>query len=92
TNSLRVGPDAERLSPELTAADVTWTSGRPPSALFHADVKVRYTARPAPAEVRPLDGGSRVLVRFEAPQRDITPGQAAVFYAGEAVVGGGVIR
>jgi tRNA-specific 2-thiouridylase len=41
--------------------------------------------------VIPLDNGTKARVRFESPQRDITPGQAAVFYNGEVVVGGGVI-
>jgi tRNA-specific 2-thiouridylase len=53
-------------------------------------VKTRYTALEAWATVTPLERG-RVDVRFEEPQRDLTPGQAAVFYAGEVVLGGGLI-
>ncbi len=92
TNSLRIGLDQERGANELVADGVNWMSGSPRSAAFRAEVKVRYTAREVPAQVEALDGGSRVRVRFDAPQRDITPGQAAVFYEGEVVVGGGIIQ
>jgi tRNA-uridine 2-sulfurtransferase len=50
-------------------------------------VKIRYTAREAWALVTPLDG-RQVKVQFEAPQRDITAGQAAVFYQGDLIGGG----
>jgi tRNA-specific 2-thiouridylase len=53
-------------------------------------VKIRYTAKEAKALVTPLAGG-RAEVRFDAPQRDITAGQAAVFFQGEVLVGGGII-
>jgi tRNA-specific 2-thiouridylase len=39
----------------------------------------------------PLEGGKQVRVRFDAPQRDVTPGQAAVFYQGDLLLGGGII-
>ncbi|KAF0108014.1 MAG: tRNA-specific 2-thiouridylase [Anaerolineaceae bacterium] len=90
-NMLIVGPQAELGSRELTAVDVNWISGEAPAAPFRADVKTRYTAREAAAEVTPLEGGSRVQVRFDAPVRDITPGQSAVFYDGDTLLGGGVI-
>jgi tRNA-specific 2-thiouridylase len=92
TNSLRVGLDEERGADELVAEDVNWTSGGPRSGSFRAQVKVRYTAREVPAQVDCLEDGRRVRVRFDAPQRDVTPGQAAVFYEGDVVVGGGIIR
>jgi len=90
SNTLVVGVEAELGQSELTAVDVNWVSGEPPAAPFRADVKTRYTAREAAATVMPLEG-SRAEVRFDAPQRDITPGQAAVFYDGEVVLGGGTI-
>ncbi len=92
TNSLRVGLDEERGVRELFAEDVNWTSGSPRLRPFRAEVKVRYTARAVPAQVEPLEGRSGVRVRFDAPQRDVTPGQAAVFYEEDVVVGGGIIR
>ena len=65
-------------------------SGQEPQEPFRAEVKIRYTAMEAWAQVTPLEGG-QVKVQFEAPQRDITAGQAAVFYQGDVLLGGGII-
>jgi tRNA-uridine 2-sulfurtransferase len=92
TNALRVGPREELGSSELNASGMNWTSGTPRAAEFRAEAKIRYTAKEAPAEVMLLDGGRGVRVRFDAPQRDITAGQAAVLYDGEVVLGGGLIE
>ncbi len=92
TNSLVVGPEEERGARELFADEVNWVSGSPRTGTFHAEVKVRYTAREVPAEVETAEDGKAVRVRFSTPQRDITPGQAAVFYEGDRVIGGGIIR
>jgi tRNA-specific 2-thiouridylase len=72
------------------AYDVNWLAGEAPQAPFRADVKIRYTAKEAEAWVTPMEG-NRAQVRFDAPQRDITAGQAAVFFRGELVIGGGII-
>jgi tRNA-uridine 2-sulfurtransferase len=90
TNTLVVGPVEQLGGAELTAGPVRWISWEAPSGPFRAQVKIRYTAREAWAEVTPLEG-QRVRVRFDAPQRDITPGQAAVFYDGDLLLGGGII-
>ena len=90
TNVLVVGEASELGSQELIARDVNWLSGRTPSQPFRADVKIRYTAKAAAARVTPLNGG-QARVQFDAPQRDVTPGQAAVFYQGEIMFGGGII-
>ncbi|HTX91754.1 MAG TPA: tRNA 2-thiouridine(34) synthase MnmA [Anaerolineales bacterium] len=90
TNTLVIGPEEELGTSELIALDVHWTIDEPPAGPVNGQVKTRYTAREAAAEIAPLDG-NRVRVRFEAPQRDITSGQAAVFYDGEVVLGGGLI-
>lgn len=89
-NLLVVGTQEQLGFTELIAREVNWLSGEAPSAPFRADVKIRYTARAVPANVIPLDGG-RAKVQFEAPARDVTAGQAAVFYVGEEVLGGGII-
>ena len=92
TNSLRVGVREELGTQELTANDVLWTSGERPGNPIRAQVKIRYTAKEAPAEVWPIEDGKRVRVRFDIIQRDITAGQAAVFYDGDVVIGGGIIQ
>lgn len=89
-NTLIVGTRDELGSLELTAHDVNWMNGKAPIEPFKADVKIRYTAKDAPALVTPI-GPYQVQVRFEAPQRDVTAGQAAVFYQGDVLIGGGLI-
>ena len=91
TNTLVVGTQEELGLEELTARDVNWVSGAMPDEPFRAEVKIRYTAKESWAWVQPIEGG-QVKVRFDAPQRDITAGQAAVFYQGDVMVGGGIIR
>jgi tRNA-specific 2-thiouridylase len=89
-NTVIVGRREELGSSELTARDVNWISGLAPEESFRAEVKIRYTAKEAEALVTPLNG-KQVRVRFDAPQRDITAGQAAVFYQGDLMLGGGII-
>jgi tRNA-specific 2-thiouridylase len=90
TNALIVGTQEELGSRELTARDVNWLSGETPQEPFRAEVKIRYTAKESEALVTPMDG-DRVQVQFDRPQRDITAGQAAVFFQGDTVIGGGII-
>ena len=90
TNTLVVGSEAELGSCELIARDINWISGEAPAESFGAEVKTRYTARESKAMVNPV-AGNRAEVRFDTLQRDITPGQAAVFYDGDLVLGGGTI-
>lgn len=89
SRALVVGPQAEAFSPGFTAEGVSWTAEALRDA-FEAQVRIRHRHPPAPAVLTPLSGG-RVAVRFEEPQRAAAPGQAAVFYAGEEVLGGGTI-
>jgi tRNA-uridine 2-sulfurtransferase len=84
--------EGDRLdAPGLVARDLNWLSIEAPSAALRASVKIRYRATDAPATLHPLDDG-RVEVRFDARQRAVTPGQAAVFYDGEVCLGGGWIE
>jgi tRNA-specific 2-thiouridylase len=89
-NTVVVGTQDELGSSELTARDVNWVSGSAPDGPFRAEVKIRYTAREAGALVTPVIG-NQAWVRFDAPQRDVTAGQAAVFYQGDLMIGGGII-
>jgi tRNA-specific 2-thiouridylase len=92
SNRLIVGTRGELGTTSLTATEVRWTSRSAPTSTFEATVKTRYTALEQPATIVPLDGGRKVQVSFASPQRDITPGQAAVFYDGDVVLGGGLIQ
>jgi tRNA-uridine 2-sulfurtransferase len=71
-------------------ANVNWIAGEPPADEFPAEVKIRFKANPAAAAVKLLADGT-VQVDFTASLRDITPGQIAVFYQGDKVLGGGMI-
>jgi tRNA-specific 2-thiouridylase len=90
TNTLVVGTGSELGADELTARAVSWISGSAPPGAFRAATRIRYTAREAQAEVTPLPEAC-VRVKFDVPQRDITAGQAAVFFDGDLVLGGGII-
>jgi tRNA-specific 2-thiouridylase len=89
-NRVVVGGGEELLSFEFTAAGVNWVAFDEPLEPVRADVRIRYRHQESPATITPLEGG-RVRVRFDEPQRAVTPGQATVFYRGEEVVGGGWI-
>jgi tRNA-specific 2-thiouridylase len=89
-NALVVGTKDELGRSDLTIGEVNWVSGVRPANSLRVQVKIRYKAKEAWGTVTPLDDGS-AHVQFDAPIRDITPGQAAVFYDGEVCLGGGII-
>lgn len=91
TQRVIVGPDAELLCKRLTASKVNWLSIEAPRKPLRAEVKIRNKHAAAPACVAAIDGGIRAEVVFDEPQRAVTPGQAAVFYQGDLVLGGGWI-
>src|SRR5262249_49184322 len=84
-----VGPKSSLERTTLTASDVNWIAGEPDTPL-RVVAQIRHRPRPAEALVRSI-GDARAEVVFDAPQIAITPGQAVVFYEGDAVVGGGWI-
>ncbi len=90
-NILVVGHLEDLGSASLVAARVNWVSGSVPTGPMDLNVKIRYKAAPVKARVTPLPG-DEALVEFDQNLRDITPGQAAVFYDQEIVLGGGIIR
>jgi tRNA-specific 2-thiouridylase len=69
---------------------MSWVAGEPPSAVpFEAEVRIRYRGDDVPAVVEPL--GDAVRIEFRTPQRGVAPGQSAVVYRGEELLGGGRI-
>jgi tRNA-specific 2-thiouridylase len=88
-NLITIGDDDDLFSDRLWAENLSWVDGGPPAGEFRALVKVRYKSPVVPAIVRVIDG--RIDVEFEHPLRAITPGQAAVIYDADRVLGGGVI-
>ncbi len=89
-NAVVVGPESALYAGGLVAEELTWIAGEPPGEEFACEVQIRYRAAPVPCEVVLRNGEAHV--NFEVPQRAVTPGQAAVFYRGEEVLGGGVIQ
>jgi len=87
-----VGRAEELLRTSLTAHEVNWISVPGLTAPRRAQVKIRHQHTAAPATLYPGSGPDHVEVRFDEPQRAVTPGQAAVFYDGDLVLGGGWIE
>ncbi len=90
-NRVVVGEDDALRTRSCELENVNWISCEQRGAPLRTDVKIRHKHPPAPATVTALDA-TRARVTFDSPQRAITPGQAAVFYFGEVVLGGGWIR
>lgn len=87
-----VGSNRELQRRRLVAREVNWISIARPTEERRAQVKIRNKHEAAPATLIPNEDTSRVTVEFDIPQRAITPGQAAVFYHGDLVLGGGWIE
>lgn len=92
SNALVIGAESELGQNELLAKQVNWIASQPPASPFRAQVKIRYKAQPAWATITPSPASREAHVLFDDPQRDITPGQAAVFYDAENCLGGGIIQ
>lgn len=90
-NKVIVGDRTKATQPECNVERVNWVSMAEPSAPIKAEVQVRYRSQPVPVTIIPLEN-SRARVVFDEPQFSITPGQAAVWYDGEKVLGGGIIE
>jgi tRNA-specific 2-thiouridylase len=89
-----VGSEDDLQASELRAAGWKWVLGRPPESPARGSLRIRYRHPGSPASIEdegPAADG-RVRARFDSPQRAVTPGQAAVLYDGEEVLGGGWIE
>ena len=89
-NTVTVGPESALLTREALVEDLNWISVEGLDAPLRVGAKTRSRQGIQEAEIYPEAGG-RVRVVFDRPQRAVTPGQAAVFYDGDSVVGGGTI-
>ncbi len=90
-NRIVVGSDKNTQCSGLLAENINFISGDVPGAPLAVDVKVRYKASPVSATLYPPENDS-VKVVFEHKQKAVTPGQSAVFYRGDEVIGGGIIK
>lgn len=91
TNTIVVGDDEDLLCDRLIADRVNWQSMETPVGEVRGQAKIRYRQEATPAVITPCEPGV-ALVDFEHPQRAVTPGQSVVFYDGDTVLGGGIIR
>ena len=92
TQSVVVGGRDELLRGSLTAREVNWISIAGLTDPVRAEVKIRNKHAAGPATLCATEDPSRVRVIFDEPQRAVTPGQGAVFYSGDLVLGGGWIE
>lgn len=90
-NTLIVGTAEELGQDRLIATGVNWTMATPAPEGMQAQCKIRYKARAVDCTLHPL-ADDTVEVRFATPLRDISPGQGAIFYDGDVVLGGGIIQ
>ena len=87
-----VGNNSSLMRKKFYASGLNWIAIPELSEPIRVEAKIRHQFKPAPAEVRPTPEIDRVEVEFDEPQRAVTPGQGAVFYQGDLVVGGGWIE
>ena len=90
-NRVIVGDRESAGSLDCSVTRLNWVSITEPTAPIRCEVQVRYRSSPVVVSVIPLEG-DRVKLVFDEPQFGITPGQAAVFYDGEMLLGGGIIE
>lgn len=89
-NQVVLGSNEELFSKTAHVCDVNWISGNTPTQPLRCNVKLRYRMKDQPAVLYPGDNNT-AHIEFDEPQRAKTAGQAAVFYDGEVVLGGGII-
>jgi tRNA-specific 2-thiouridylase len=88
-NVVKIGSNAELMTASMKVDRVNWISREAPSKEIRANVRIRYKHEESPANINPASSG--YVVEFDQNQRAITPGQAAVFYQDDLLLGGGWI-
>lgn len=89
-NTVVLGTNEDLFRADVYIKDFNWIQGKAPDKSFRCKAKIRYRQPEQWATVFPLEDGT-VHIRFDEKQRAVTPGQAAVLYDGDIVLGGGVI-
>lgn len=90
-NQVVVGGNQQVFAQGVLVDNLNWVALSGLTEQLTAEVKIRYGSRQGKALLQPQADGT-VRVEFEEPQRAVTPGQSAVFYLGEKVLGGGIIQ
>jgi tRNA-specific 2-thiouridylase len=90
TRTVHIAPESHLYARRLRVRQINWVSIAPPSEPIPVTVKIRYQHAGAEAVLKVLEA-DEVEVEFTEPQRALTPGQSAVFYVAERVLGGGLI-
>ncbi len=90
TGDITVGSAKDLLKRKLWVSGVNWIAGGAPSRPVRCEARIRYNGQNTAATVTPR--GEWAELEFDEPVRAITPGQAAVFFDGDAVLGGGLIE
>jgi len=88
-NTVTLAPEGGQNENKIKVENINWIAYEAPPKQFSAQVKIRYAAPPAPAKI--TVEGNAATVEFETPQRAPAPGQSAVFYKQQEVLGGGII-
>ncbi|MBR4633178.1 MAG: tRNA 2-thiouridine(34) synthase MnmA [Elusimicrobia bacterium] len=89
-NTVMLGDEKDLYKKEFIVTNFNWILGKPPAQNFSCSVKIRYKQKEHAADIIVLDDNT-VKIVFEQEQKAITPGQAAVLYDGDIVLGGGTI-
>ncbi|MEC9361484.1 MAG: aminomethyltransferase beta-barrel domain-containing protein, partial [SAR324 cluster bacterium] len=86
-NKVVLGKEEDLFSKTINVSSVNWVSIEAPDIPIRVSAKLRYAHQGAPATVFPVSG-NQVRVEFDSPERSVTPGQAAVFYQDDILLGG----
>ena len=89
-NEVIVGEEDELYKKEILVTDINLLLVDEIKEPIEVDVKTRYSSKVAKAKIKQID--DKIVVKFDEPQRAVTPGQSAVFYVGDIVLGGGKIE
>ncbi|MDF0645646.1 MAG: tRNA 2-thiouridine(34) synthase MnmA [Nitrospira sp.] len=91
TNTVVLGPEESLAQHSCQVVDLNLLHPNLFTQMIRAEVKIRHATPACPATIEPVDR-TTLRVRFDAPLRAVSPGQSAVFYQEDAVLGGGIIR